>query len=118
MLWVISAAGLIGIMCGCLYRAPALIFLSFISFGWTAILLLLSGFSLGEMVLTALVVTGALQLGYFVGAGFATVFSQIRPRIAAYRRGGLGVAGIPPASRRWPLPNGWTNGPRGMRWGS
>ena len=68
MLWVLSTAGLTGLLCGCLFRAPALIFLSFLSFGGALVLMLLTDASLGHALITAVLLTVALQCGYLLGA--------------------------------------------------
>lgn len=82
MLWVLSTAGLTGLFCGCLFRAPALIFLSFLSFSGAFVLTLLTGAALGQAVITAVLLTASLQFGYLLGA----VLSHLRQHL----RVGLG----------------------------
>lgn len=106
MLWVFLIAGMTGILCGNLYRVPALIALSFISLGWVSIVLLLNGFPLGEALLTAFLVTAALQMGYLLGAGCGSLWQYLRSRSCLYVRGGFRIPGIPQRSRRWLIPHG------------
>jgi len=79
MLWVFAIAGLIGILCGCLFRAPALVFLSFVSFGGGFVLGAIADWSLLRGLITAILLTAILQLGYLFGAGLCYLWR--RPRI-------------------------------------
>jgi hypothetical protein len=99
MLWMFLIAGLIGIICGSRYRAPALIVLSFISLAWVFILLLFNGMTLGEAFVTAFLVTAILQLGYLLGAGFGNLW---RLRMSLHWRGVM----MSPRVRRSPVLNG------------
>jgi hypothetical protein len=87
MLWVLSLAGLTGLLCGCLFRAPALIFLSFISFGGAFVLELLTDATLGHAAITAFFLTAALQCGYLVGAVLCHLRQQLRVSLGhSFRR--------------------------------
>jgi hypothetical protein len=74
--WVFATAGLFGILCGCLFRAPALVFLSFLSFGGALVLTLIADLPVLKAFMTAILITAALQLGYLVGAGLCYVRHQ------------------------------------------
>jgi hypothetical protein len=106
MLWVFLIAGMTGILCGNLCRAPALIIFSFISFSWASIVLPLNGFSLGEALITAFLITAVLQMGYLLGAGFGNLWQYLRPRILFYVRSGFRMFGVPQRSRRSLIPHG------------
>jgi hypothetical protein len=75
-LWVFATVGLLGILCGCLFRAPALVFLSFLSFGGGLTLAILAGWPVLNALGTAILLTATLQLGYLVGAGLCYVRQQ------------------------------------------
>jgi len=77
MLWIFSAAGLTGMICGSLSRAPALIFLSFIVFGG-GFIWFISGPSAGRAFLMAFLLTATLQLGYLIGAGLCYLWRRLR----------------------------------------
>jgi hypothetical protein len=77
MLWVFATAVLTGLLCGCIFRAPALIILSFLSFGSALVLSLAQDTALSAFV-TAILVTSAVQLGYLLGAGLCYVLQQLR----------------------------------------
>jgi hypothetical protein len=106
MLWVFLIAGMTGILCGNLCRAPALIILSFISFSWASIVLPLHGFSLGQALITAFLITAVLQMGYLLGAGCGNFWQYLRSRALNYVRGGFRILGAPHRSRRWLIPHG------------
>lgn len=78
MLWVLSTAGLTGLLCGCLFRAPALIFLSFVSFGGAFVLVLLTEASLSHAAVSAILLTASLQCGYLLGAVLCHLRQQLR----------------------------------------
>ena len=82
MLWVFSAAVLIGVFCGCLFRAPAIIVLSFITFGGALIVSALIGPSLAGATVTAFLTSAALQLGYLLGVGIEHFGRHAQTRIA------------------------------------
>ncbi len=82
MLWVFASAGLTGILCGCLFRAPALVFLSFLSFGGSFVLAIIGHGSIPHAFITAIFVTAILQLGYLVGAGLCYVRQHMRSQIS------------------------------------
>jgi hypothetical protein len=88
MLWIFATVGLTGILCGCLFRAPALVLLSFISFGAALPLSLLGGSTLGGAFLNAVLVAASLQVGYLIGAGLTFLWQQLRHRLS--QRGALG----------------------------
>jgi hypothetical protein len=106
MLWVFLIVGMTGILCGSLCRAPALIILSFISFSWAFIVLPLNGYSLGEALVTAFLITAVLQMGYLLGAGCGNLWQYLRPHILFYGRDGFRGFGISQRSRRWLIPHG------------
>lgn len=81
MLWMFATAGLIGILCGFLFRAPALVFLSFLSFGGAFVLMVISDWSITRAFITAVLFTAALQAGYLFGAGFSHMLYHLRTRI-------------------------------------
>jgi hypothetical protein len=87
MLWILATVGLTGILCGCLFRAPALVLLSFISFGAAFALSLSGGSTLAGACLTAVLVAASLQVGYLIGAGLTFLRQQLRHRLG--QRGAL-----------------------------
>lgn len=105
MLWVFLIAGLIGVLCGSLYRAPALILLSFTSLIWVSILLLVSGSPLGESLITAFLVTAALQMGYLLGVGCGNLWHHLWSRASLYWPV-FSIAAISQRARRRPILNG------------
>ena len=106
MLWVFSTAGLIGVLCGCFVRAPALILISFLGFGGVFVLSLWSGSALGSAFITAILVTAALQFGYLVGAGLSYLGQQFRRRRASRAAAGRNFDGPLRRSNRQPIPHG------------
>ena len=94
MLWVFSGAGLTGVLCGCLFRASAIVVLSFATFGCTLAISVLSHPSLGSAVVTAFLTSAALQMGYLVGIGIDYVWHHVQPRIARFYDG-LEVDALP-----------------------
>jgi hypothetical protein len=81
MLWMFATAGLTGILCGCLFRAPALVFLSFVTFGGAFVLSVIVDWSVWCAFVTAVLLTAALQVGYLLGAGLCYVLYQFRSRL-------------------------------------
>lgn len=75
-----TTAALIGILCGCLFRAPALVFLSFLSFGSAFALMVIGDWSLTRAFIAAILFTAALQAGYLCGAGLCYLLHQLRMR--------------------------------------
>jgi hypothetical protein len=69
MLWVFSVIGLTGIFCGFLFRAPAMVVLSFACFAAVLTGSLVNGSPPGGAIVTALGSCAALQLGYLLGLG-------------------------------------------------
>jgi hypothetical protein len=82
MLWVFSAAGLMGVLCGCLFRAPAIMLLSFIGFACGFVALAPVASSPGEAFLYAFLLTATMQLGYLLGLGFSLIGRRLLARIA------------------------------------
>ena len=78
MLWMFATAVLTGLLCGCIFRAPALIVLSFFSFGGGLVLSLAGRDAFGSALITAILVTSAVQVGYLLGAGLCYVLQQVR----------------------------------------
>ncbi len=105
MLWVFSTAWLMGIISGCLVRAPALILLSFLCFVAAFVSSLWAGMAAGSAFITAILVTAALQIGYLVGAGLRYIGQRLRRRLAA--RAGTGRNFDEPLRRsdRQPIPH-------------
>jgi hypothetical protein len=81
MLWVFSAAGLTGIACGCLFRAPAIIILSFVTFGCVLVVSAIVGASVGGATVSAFLTSAALQLGYLLGIGVQHFWRHVQVRI-------------------------------------
>lgn len=81
MLWMFATAGLTGILCGFLFRAPALVFLSFLSFGSAFICMIIGDWSLMRAFVAAIMFTAALQAGYLFGAGITYVLHHLRHRM-------------------------------------
>ena len=77
MLWVFATAVLTGLLCGCIFRAPALIILSFLSFGSVEAFPLAGQCPRRSAFLTAVLVTSAVQLGYLLGAGLCYALQQL-----------------------------------------
>ncbi len=69
MLWVFSVFGLTGIFCGFLFRAPAVVILSFVCFTATSAASLVSGSPAGGAIVLAIGSCAALQIGYLLGLG-------------------------------------------------
>jgi hypothetical protein len=82
MLWLLAAAGLTGVLCGCLFRAPALVFLSFLSFAGAFVLAVVADWSLTRAIITAILLPGMLQLGYLCGAGLCYLRHHSRSRMS------------------------------------
>jgi hypothetical protein len=80
MLWVFATAGVIGVLCGWLFRAPALVFLSFVSFGGGFVFGAIADWSLLRGFVTAILLTAILQLGYLFGAGLRYLWQRSRSR--------------------------------------
>lgn len=76
-----ATAALTGILCGCLFRAPALVFLSFVSFGSAFAFMVVADWSLLRAFMAAILFTAALQAGYLLGAGLCYVLHNLRMRI-------------------------------------
>lgn len=107
MLWMFLIAGMTGILCGNLYRAPALIAISFASVAWVSIVLLLTDYPLGSALIIAFLVTGVMQMGYLLGAGCGNLGRHVRPRASTYMSGGgWRMSGVHQRSRRSLIPNG------------
>lgn len=87
MLWVFTSAGLTGILCGCLFRAPAIIVLSFLTFGCTFVVLTLEANSFGSTIVAAFLTSAALQLGYLLGIGTQHFWRLIHTRVTNVYRG-------------------------------
>jgi hypothetical protein len=85
MLWVFSAAGLAGIVCGVLFRASVLVLLSFLSFGASFVFSLLAGMTMGRGLITAILLTGCVQLGYLLGAACKYLWRRIAQRFVVDR---------------------------------
>jgi hypothetical protein len=81
VLWVFATVGLLGILSGCLFRAPALVFLSFLSFAGGLALSVIGDWPVLNAFLAAILLTAALQLGYLVGAGLCYVRQHPRHRM-------------------------------------
>lgn len=79
-MWTFAIAGLIGILCGCMFRAPALVFVSFLSFGGGALMSVTDGSPILQALLTAMLLTATLQFGFLVGAGLCHA-RQSAPRV-------------------------------------
>jgi hypothetical protein len=102
MLWMFLAVGCIGILSGCLYRAPALIFLSALSFASIVLISLVARVATADAALLAFLVVGSLQLGYLVGVALRLA-DRLQRRFSI-------VPGTQPAvgrSRPKPFSNGW-----------
>jgi hypothetical protein len=82
MLWVFSGAGLAGVLCGCLFRAPAVLFLSFAIYGCAFVISVLSGPSLGSAIVTAFLASAALQMAYVVGIGLRYFWDHVGRRLS------------------------------------
>lgn len=81
MLWLFTTVALTGILCGCLFRAPALVFMSFVSFGGAFVLAVIADWSIMRAVVTAILLTATLQGGYLFGAGFCYLRQNFRSRL-------------------------------------
>jgi hypothetical protein len=107
MLWMFLAVGCIGILSGCLYRAPALIFLSALSFASIVLISLVARVAAADAALLAFSVVGSLQLGYLMGVVLRLGLDVLADRFQ--RRFSI-VPGTHPAvgrSRPKPFSNGW-----------
>jgi hypothetical protein len=81
MLWTFATAVLTGLLCGCLFRVPALTVLSFLGFGGAIVLSLAGHDTLGSALITAIALTATLQLGYLLGAGLCYLLQQFRGQL-------------------------------------
>ena len=107
MFWIFFAVGCIGILSGCLYRAPALIFLSALSFVSILSISIVASVAAADAALLAFGVVGALQLGYVLGVALRLALDVLADRFQ--RRFSI-VPGTQPAvgrSRPKPFSNGW-----------
>jgi hypothetical protein len=80
MMWLVPAVGLTGMLCGCFFRAPALVFLSFLSFASAFVLAVVVDWTLARAVIAAVLLTGVLQFGYLFGAGLCYLLQNSRSR--------------------------------------
>jgi hypothetical protein len=78
MLWVSLAAGLIGTVCGCFFRAPALVALSFFAFSGAMVTRFITDGSVGGAIVSAFLVTAALQGGYLLGFALRRLWRRLR----------------------------------------
>lgn len=83
MLWWFLAAGLSGVLCGLVFRAPALIVLSFASFAGTFGFCLATGGMWVSSLLDSILTTAALQIGYLIGATLFHLWRGLQPQLAS-----------------------------------
>ena len=83
MLYWFLAAGLSGVLCGLIFRAPALIVLSFASFAGTFGATFLLGGAWAGSLLDAILTTAALQMGYLLGAGLFHIWRRMQPQLVS-----------------------------------
>jgi hypothetical protein len=81
MLWVFLSAGLTGVLCAGLFRGPAVIVLSMVTFGCIFLGLTLDGHMIGSAFVTAFLTSGALQLGFLLGVCVQHFWRQILARV-------------------------------------
>jgi hypothetical protein len=87
MLWVFTSAGLTGILCGCLFRAPVMVVLSVLTFGCAFVISAIEANSPGSAIVVAFLTSAALQLGYLLGIGLQHVSRRIQTRVTSLYRG-------------------------------
>ena len=80
MLWMYAAAGFTGILCGCFFRVPALMLLSFLSFSSVVFFVVVDNWSIAHSLITAVLLTAVLQVGYLVGAALCH-YVRLQPRL-------------------------------------
>lgn len=81
MLWVLLSAGLTGLLCAGLFRGPAIVVLSIMTFGGLFLVSCLAEHTLGSSFVTAFLASGALQLGFLLGVCVQQFWRQILVRV-------------------------------------
>lgn len=94
MLWWFLAAGLSGVLCGLVFRAPALVVLSLASFAGTFGVCLALGYPLASALLYGILTIASLQLGYLLGAGLFHLWRGLQPQLAAIFGSSLDVQAL------------------------
>jgi hypothetical protein len=107
MLWMFLAVGCIGVLSGCLYRAPALIFLSALSFVSIVLISLVFRVAAADAALLAFFVAGSLQLGYLLGVALRLALDMLADRFQRRFSIALSTQHAINGSRPKPFQNNW-----------